>query len=325
MNESIKPGIKILKENKVYVRSDTDFAAFARFHQNEWRVVNNLPISKYNKRQKNDKGRIVYLPEYIGNLIEKESAFDTGSNFLNDNIKEVVEKCLKNKEKGAKIEKNRLYTNLLSSQPLAFNLFAELSLNLDLATKLFNKRFPDSVKEVTKIIFEHSDGRGDLGYTGDHSAFDVFVEYQLDNGKMGFYGIEVKYAENLKDKPAKYKERYGELTKMSGLFKPGSLAALKKKPIEQIWRDHLLAIAHLHHPKSEYSKGAFIYLYPKLNKECELGIKTYKEQFIGNDEEKNGFYTWHIEDLVEYLAEIDNSDWIKKFRKRYLGTPTIIL
>ncbi len=106
---------------------------------------------------------------------------------------------------------------------------------------------------------------------------------------------------------------------MSGLFKTGSLEYLKKRPIEQIWRDHLLAIAHLHHPKYDYEKGAFIYLYPKLNNECEKGVTAYINQFESEDEEKNCFYSWHIEDLIESLSELDNSDWIDKFKKRYWG------
>ncbi|MBK8551062.1 MAG: hypothetical protein IPL53_08415 [Ignavibacteria bacterium] len=39
-------------------------------------------------------------------------------------------------------------------------------------------------------------GRGSKEYSGDHSAFDVFVEF-VRNEKKGFIGIEVKYSENL--------------------------------------------------------------------------------------------------------------------------------
>ena len=90
----------------------------------------------------------------------------------------------------------RIWNNLLSSQPLCFNLFGELHYNLDLATKYFRILFPNRIETVKSVKFEYSAGRGNIDYTGDHSAFDVFVEY-TNAGKNGFIGIEVKYSESL--------------------------------------------------------------------------------------------------------------------------------
>ena len=98
---------------------------------------------------------------------------------------------------GKLISEPRIWENLLSSQPLAFNLFGELHFDLKLATKFFKKKYPDSIVEVTKILFEHSPNRGSLKYTGDHSAFDVFIEFLSKNKQKGFIGIEIKYAENM--------------------------------------------------------------------------------------------------------------------------------
>jgi hypothetical protein len=91
---------------------------------------------------------------------------------------------------------------LLSSQPLAFNLFDELKRNGTLATKVFKELYPNlEIERIENIVFEHSPGRKDLKYTGDSSAFDVFIEYSTKSEKLSFLGIEVKYAEHLKDKP----------------------------------------------------------------------------------------------------------------------------
>lgn len=64
-----------------------------------------------------------------------------------------------------------------------------------------NLRLPPSywVSAVTSILFEHSPGRGDPAYTGDGSAFDVFLEYCTRSGQTGFLGVEVKYHENAVD------------------------------------------------------------------------------------------------------------------------------
>ncbi len=304
------------------VKGDTDFAAWARQLQNDWRVNNGLPIGTYKQKQKDGS----YKEVELGNYLEKRFAVDSKENFLTKNIRSVVEATLKNKEKGAKISETRLYTNLLSSQPLAFNLFSELSLDYDLATKFFNKQFDNRVERVTKIIFEHSDGRGDCSYTCDHSAFDVFVEFKPVNGQSGFIAIEVKYSESLKDNPATYKERYACLTEVSGLFKPDSNKYLRATPIEQIWRDHLLSIAHLRHHNKKYDEGFFVYLFPKENKECQHGVDKYIEQFISfdistkkYDEQKTGFYKRHLKEFATDIKQVCKDEWTDKFLHRYFG------
>jgi len=87
------------------------------------------------------------------------------------------------------IKQPRIWNNLLSSQPLCFNLFGELHFDLELATKFFGQLFPGKIETVTSIKFEYSPGRGNKQYIGDHSAFDVFIEYH-NKGKNGF--IELK-------------------------------------------------------------------------------------------------------------------------------------
>jgi hypothetical protein len=320
----MKPAEKELREHKAFVENDSDFSAFARLLQSKWREEKEFPIGKY-KQPYQDNGKRKYREQILGNLIKKEYAFTKDKtngkrpNFLTANITEVVDYALKNKEKGAKIEKNRLFCNLLSSQPMAFNLFAELSLDKKLATTVFNKIYPEKVKNVEKIVFEHSDGRGDLEYTGDHSAFDVFIEYKTKNEQNGFIGIEVKYAENLKDKPSTHKSRYQELSINTGIFRQNSFEALKSKPIQQIWRDHLLSIAHLKHKNKKYQEGFFVYLFPEKNTECEEAVKKYREQLITTDEEKTGFYILHLEKFVDIIINTKPLDWIHIFKKRYIG------
>jgi hypothetical protein len=300
------------------VTGDTEFAAFARQLQNKWRNKHNYPIGSY----KNVKGEVIQL----GNYIERKFAFKTGANFLSENILNIVIKALVNKENGAKIEKTRLFTNLLSSQPLAFNVFGELAYDKTLATRFFCDLFPDRIKEVEDIIFEHSSGRGNCEYTCDHSAFDVFVKFNTPNGKKGFIGIEVKYAENLNDKPSTHKSRYQVLADESNLFKPDSIETLKQRPIQQIWRDHLLSIAHLKHKRENYDDGFFIYLFPKKNIECQNAVNKYIMQFRSynsytkkHDEKMTGFYIHYLDDFINRLRLFKNENWTKELIDRYLG------
>ena len=304
------------------VKGDTEFSAWARELQNAWRVERGYLIGTYKQKQKD----LSYKEVELGNYIEKTFALDKQNNFLTNNIRSITAHALKTKEKGAKISKTRLYTNLLSSQPLAFNLFGEFSINLPLATDFFRRQFPDRIKEVTKIIFEHSDGRGDCSYTCDHSAFDVFVEYISEAGQNGFIGIEVKYAESLNDEPATYKSRYAELTENSGLFKQNSIENLKAKPIEQIWRDHLLSISHLKHENKKYADGFFIYLFPKQNQQCQAAVDKYIQQFISfdmstkkYDERETGFYIRHLKEFVADMKQVCKEEWLNDFLYRYFN------
>ena len=186
-----------------------------------------------------------------------------------------------------------------------------------LATKVFKDIYPSlDIGGITKIEFEYSPGRRDLKYTGDSSAFDVFVEYKTSYGQLSFLGIEVKYAEHLKDKPSTHKIRYEEISNDSKFFDMSQLDNLKAKPIQQIWRDHLLTLSMFISNK-DYYRGDFIYLYPSGNRECVKAITKYKETFLPDKE--SYFNPLTIEKFVEVLKKYSFEKWILNFEDRYLN------
>jgi hypothetical protein len=283
---------------------DTDYSAFARLLQSKWR---------------SQKGfRFPALK--LGNYLEIEFAKTSKSNFLTDNIRQLVTREISNaKTTGGLFGEPRIWNNLLSSQPLCFNLFGELHYDLELATEYFKRLFPERLDRVVAVKFEHSPGRRDTKYLGDNSAFDVFIEYSK-GGKRGFIGIEVKYAESLKEETTgkairNFKEQYATLSKSCGLFKPNSVEFLRQPPLSQIWRDHLLSIA----TKQDYDEGFFVFLYPSKNKHCQMGIERYVEQLAFESEEQSGFYPRYLEDFINTLTEILNAEWTTELKQRYLG------
>lgn len=299
-----KPSKDELEAWSAYYADDSAFAANARLLQSKWRDSMGYSYSKY------------------GNLLEVDFAKSTGANYLTDNIFQLVEESvLKAKMDGAMIGEPRIWNNLLSSQPLCFNLFGELYLDLGLATRFFKTLFPGRIDRVNSIKFEYSAGRGDKQYTGDHSAFDVFVEYEY-SGSNGFIGIEVKYAESLKeeskDKAAKtytkHKTQYERLTS-EDLFVPNALNLVRQVPISQIWRDHLLSLAHL----KDYNEGFFVFLYPKNNENCQKGVDEYKKYLKSSEENINGFYPRTLEEFIDALKSVSNAQWIYDLENRYLG------
>jgi len=179
--------IKLAERYEAYVKSDDrDFQRKARILQSMWREEQGYEVGVH-------LGKNGEKP--LGSRLVMPWAEETLSNYLTETIRQVVrdEVMGEEKSKGKLYKKLRIFSNLLSSQPLCFNLFAELQRNLNLASSIFTEFTSGRVKKVTGIEFEFSPGRGDIKYTGDKSAFDVYIKYELDKGGQGFLGVEVKY------------------------------------------------------------------------------------------------------------------------------------
>ena len=293
-----------IKFNVDYSR-DTDFAAYARLLQSKWRETKSYP----------------QLKDGLGNFLDIDFARKYKVNFLTENIRRLVTREIENaKNSEALISVPRIWNNLLSSQPLCFNLFGELSYDLDLATRYFQHLFPDRIDVVTEIKFEYSPGRGEAKYLRDHSAFDFFVKYTKNN-RRGFIGIEVKYAESLREESKEksernFKQEYQNITDSCGIFKPGSVPYLMKPPLSQIWRDHLLCLA----TKQDFDEGFFVFLFPSQNHQCKAGIDEYKKFLVCDDETQNSFYERHLEEFINTLSTVSNADWVTELKQRYLGS-----
>jgi hypothetical protein len=296
----MKPNKELRKQFETDYSDNSEFSSNARLLQSIWRVEKGYDFEKY------------------GNFLKEDFSKKIGANFLTENIFDIVKTEVKNKHIDRKmIKEPRIWNNLLSSQPLAFNLFGELKLNLKLATKVFKTLYPfRNIEKIKTIEFEYSPGRKNPKYTGDGSAFDVFVTYENENSQKGFFGIEVKYAENLKDNPSTHKETYEIISEKSGVFDLSQIQKLKEKPIQQIWRDHLLTLS-LFITNNDYSIGDFIYLYPTKNTECKDGISQYKQIFKDNVE--NYFIPLTIEKLTETIKNYCDDKWINEFEDRYLN------
>jgi len=272
---------ELRRRHDVLVNGENAFQQRARLLQALWREARDLPVG-------------VHKGAPLGSTIDLVYARDTLANFLNDAIRAVVRHDVlgPGRDPFSLIEPDRFLCNLLSSQPLCFNLFGELARDLDLATRVMKTMMPGRIQRVTEVSFEHSPGRRDPRFTGDRSAFDVFVRYESPMQRRGFLGIEVKYHEGLKDKAAGHRPRYDELADAMGCF-PADRSALKKSPLQQIWRDHLLAGAVLAGGLG-YDEGAFVFLYPRDNGACVRALAAYREQLTSD----GTFGTWTLEDVV---------------------------
>lgn len=286
--------VEVLKRHRVHEPLDTRFRAAARLLQALWRKDRDLPIGSYvgedGKRHK------------LGSRIT-EGAGKNGGNYLSPEIAHIARREVAYREVGAMIDLERLETNLLSSMPLTFNLFSPLTTKLDRADTLLYALIPDFRGLSRKVLFEHSPGRGNPRFTGDYTAFDAVVRYSRSDGRKGFVGFEVKYSESMREPEAKLRPRYDELSEKSGLYLDHAEAALRSNPLQQLWREHLLAQSMI--DNGLYDEGYFVTIIPALNYHAQSAVETYRAQLREREEGKVRYVNLTLEDVVDKIRRDD--------------------
>ncbi len=172
----------------------------------------------------------------------------TGKNFVNEYAFNYAKMRVANKMPNETIDEYRLFNNLLSSQPMAFNLFCPLISMLDRGLQgavdaIVRAIFPDfDICTVTEVGLEylHTDAEN---YLGDKTAMDAIIRYTDRDGRPCFVAIETKYTDVLGLNSARNTAKQKTLIKELGYFKTDSEDSLLNgdKEISQIYRNFLLA------------------------------------------------------------------------------------
>jgi hypothetical protein len=300
----------VLRKHRVLEPSDHRFRACARLLQALWRERQELPIGTFESPNQHSRRR------RIGSLIAA-SAADAGRNFLSPDIADVVRREMVYRELGAFIDQNRLYGNLLSSMPLCFNLFAPLRLNPELAAKVIRNLLPGiDLSKVLRVGFEHSPGRNNPALTGDASAFDVAILYELQNGERGFIGIEMKYSESLTEPvPPALPDRYQGLAADCGLFNNPGSALLRVNPLQQLFREHLLAQAAL--IRGDWSEAWFVLVSPVSNHLVQNGAALYASHLAEPGPGQVPFINLQLEQVIEAIGWAGELDLALALHDRY--------
>ena len=190
-------------------KGDSKFVADCRKLQSIYRVEIGEAIRPYHGRD----GQVHYYGNYInGGENPKDGCW---KNFLTEeafnHAKERVNPD--NKKPYETIEEDRLFNNLLSSQPMAFNLFCPLRQMLEVsprvATQAIKAALPNlPIQKVTKIELEFIPEKY-MALTGDKSAMDAIIRFKGMDGRDGFIAVETKYSENLGTNVAYDKDENG--------------------------------------------------------------------------------------------------------------------
>ena len=309
-------------------RGDSKFVAECRKLQSIYRYEIGEAIRPYLGRD----GLVHYYGNYISNGENPKDG--CWKNFLTEHAFKYAKKRVnpENKKPYETIEPDRLFNNLLSSQPMAFNLFCPLRKMLkelpDTATKVIKTALPNHpIYKVTKVDLEFIPGNY-MELTGDKSAMDAIIEFIDMDGQDGFIAIETKYSENLGTNVAYDRDENGnkkprsqniEAIKELKCFTPDVENSIMEgtTPLTQIYRNFLLSETYGHR------KGLLSYSiilapkrHPSTKRELDSLINGLCDEYKEKIEEIN------LEDFVNRIISVCPEEYksvFERFHDRYLN------
>ena len=295
---------------------DKGIAAKARFLQS-WYRVNELKQKQFGfGPEENSKTK-------YGNILVDGNK--TGLNFLLPEIFEYAKYRIMFLKNGETIKEYRLFNNMLSSQPMCFNLFYPIKAlfenNDKAATKIVQACFPNlDVKQLLTVEIEYLPYPVNV-YLDDKTAFDAMLIYQNSNNEKNILAIETKYIEKLGENPSSKLDKQIELVKNSNLFNDkGKSAALKG--FGQLGRNFLLA--EKFRIENKLDKAFAVTVSPLENDSSKSEINEFHEYL--NPEFKHQLFYTSLEDIVESIKKTVPKNlhkWINDFEKRYLDFKSI--
>lgn len=300
----------------------TAFKREARYQQHLWATDQGI------KQFGTHPGRKTSIDEDAPRIINGTKLLDdyaeAGRNFLTDAIHDVAEDRIKAPVANETLDAQRLRRDLLSSMPMAFNLFGEASLPENEASRLaLAELFGVPADSSSEIRFEWSPGRRDARYTRDRTAFDVALILGSD-GAQSVVGIETKYHEHsIKEPKPKQKSRIAhqhqteflvEKAYASNAFVDGWEDGVLDTDLRQIWRDHLLALTMRSVPEEWTAGTKYVLVYPSGNVSFADAVQRYAALLVpGGD----SFAAFTIEEVLD--AAFAHGDATKHaFYQRYL-------
>ena len=307
-------------------KGDSRFVAKCRRLQSIYRYEIGEEIRPYTDRY----GNVHYYGNYISNgEIPKEGCW---KNFLTEHAFNYAKDRVEHKKKYETIEGDRLFNNLLSSQPMAFNLFCPLRQmreeSSETATKVIKAALPGyPIHIVTEVELEFIP-ENHMELTGDKSAMDAIIRFEDEHGKGGFIAIETKYSENLGTNVAYDKDKDGKkIPRAKSIEAIKELQCFKleeerfiiegKKGLTQIYRNFLLSETYgLDKGLQSYS----IILAPEKHPSTDDEFISLHNEL--RDEYKDKIKNIHLEEFVNNIVSVCPEAYksvFKRFYDRYLN------
>ena len=290
-----------------YSKDDkTDPSGFlrrARLHQSVFRAKYlDLPFDTY------------------GNYLTKEDG-ENGKNFYDGyGIFDAVKKYRKYNKS--------LYSNLLRSEHIPFNIFVPLDKDRIFCKNVISEILKSEIVSIDRIEIEYAPKPKEK-YLNDGTSFDTYIEYTNFDDTKGMIGIEVKYTEkeykltanSKQEKDVKDKNSpYFTVTNKCGLFKSNAIEVLPTDNFRQVWRNHILGESILLVDNDKFKHFTSLTLFPADNSHFIKASKQYNDLLTNND---NNFIALTYEDFFSLLSKHCPDSNYKKWHD-YLTTRYIV-
>ncbi len=216
------------------------------------------------------------------------------------------------------IDEYRLFNNMLSSMPMAFNLFGPLRRYIEDGnhdtTHIIKAVFPslEWVDQVTYLDLEFIPKPSE-NYTNDKSAFDVMILAKDKKGQEGIISIETKYTDLLGKNSSSNRKVKDDLAEKENLFVDLSIF---ENGYSQLARNFLLTLAYKRIHKLKYFSHVVLSPYEDKHSNKEIDIfKQNLNKYHGN------ITKVELEDFVLRVKQSKINEYrklINKFYIRYL-------
>lgn len=136
----------------------------------------------------------------------------------------------------------------------------------------------------------------------------------MTDGQDGFVSIELKYTESMAEPPARLRPRYDELSRSSGLYREADHPGLRVNPLQQFWRQHMLAHAMVEN--GLYRTGRFLVIAPAFNSQVQHAVYLYRQQ-LADPPVSVGFDAVTLETVVAAIKRAGAVEIASLLHERY--------
>ncbi len=201
---------------------------------------------------------------------------------------------------------------------MCFNLFGALVRQPERAVRLLRPLLGDDVARVRRVAIEWAPAPT-TNYLGDRTAFDAMIEYERPDGSLVLVGIETKLTDSFSQKPYDGESYRRWMRSPRSPYRTEVWSEVASPRHNQLWRNHLLAIAARDLPGSRYAGVKSIAVLHPGDEEGRRVVASYRNLLRPDDDT---FAALTLDDVVATFMSVAHADelpWLDAFRRRYLA------
>ena len=160
-------------------------------------------------------------------------------------------------------------------------------------------------------------------YLDDRTAFDAFVEYERRDGTRVAFGVETKLTDSFSQKPYDSEKYRRWMRGADSPFREEAHGDVAGARYNQLWRNHLLAVAARDHGRTPYGAARSVVVHHGLDHHGARVVADYRGLLRPGDAT---FDAWTLDQVIGAFGRVavgaDEGAWLAAFRARYLDLST---